>query len=467
MRLAERTVFLLFVVMAAVVTCAYYGPFLHNFFAYDDFGLLELVTRGPKAILLGYNYTLRFVNNSVWMPLYALSGYNPLGYNLFGMLLWFLNAILLYCFLRRLLDNPTLAAVAGFIFTASAVGADAVLWRAASGTLLNVTFYLLTLYTYTIFRQTGDVRKWRLSIACFVMAMFSKEEAASLPLVVILLEWLYFNGRSDIRGVLRRVLVYFSVILFTILMNYIVIYQVLGVQSELAGNIFKFRPLHSLLSGWTVFFLAPDGRLAMNDPRIYVTAVLIPLSFFLIKDRRMLVLGLGWIFLSFLPQSLSGMSQFELKDVISVSLSRHLYLPSIGAAIVYTALLTGLRERFTVRIAASIMIFFLTLYLPYNYSLISSRGEQWQEVGDQMKRFLTSLKKQVPQFPPNTHVFVDKTPAGRAFVQQALRAFYNNQSITYIVDPAHFYPKPGETALLITCRLADDGEVGIRVTPLE
>jgi hypothetical protein len=465
-KFSDRAIFLAFLALASSVTGVYFTPFLHNFFAYDDFGLLELVNQGPEAILLGYNYTLRFVNNAVWIPLYALFGYDPFGYNLFSMLLWLLNAVLLFAFLRRLLNNALLAALAGFIFAATAVGSDAVFWRAASGTLLNTTFYLLSLHAYTVFRQSGDANKWRVSVGCFILAMFSKEEAASLPLVVLLLEWLYFGGFSDIRGVVRRFLVFCSIIGFSVLLNYVVIYQVLHVQAELA-RMFKFRLLHSLFSGWTVFFLTPEGRLALNDPRIYVTAVLIPFSFLIVRDRSLLIFGLGWIFLTFLPQSLSGMSQFNPADVISVSLSRHLYLPSAGAACVVASLLASFAERFSVQIAVVATALFLALYLPYNYSMLKSRGEQWFEIGQPMKLFLIKIRKLVPQFPPNTRIFVINTPSGRAFIQQALRAFYRNQTITYIPDINNYQRGPGETGYLIRCHLEPDGDVGIRLSPLE
>ncbi len=466
MKLSERKIFLIFLSLVAGVICVYYGPFLDNYFAYDDFGLMELVSRGPKSIMLGYNYTLRFVNNAVWIPLFTCFGFNPVGYNLFGTLLWFLNAILLYRFLLKLLGTPVPAAIAGFIFTASAVGADALLWRAASGTLLNVTFYLLTLYYYTVFRQSGAVRAWRISVCCFILAMFSKEEAASLPLVVILIEWLYLGGLADFRGVARRCLIFCSVIIFSVLINYIVIYKVMQVQSELA-HMFKFRPLHSLFSSWTVFFLSPEGILNSGNPGIYITALLIPLSLILIKDRRLLLLGLGWIFLSFLPQSLSGMSQFNPNDVISVSLSRHLYLPSAGAAIAYTALLISVRERFPLLITIIVSAFFLVSFTVYNYGQLSVRGKQWHEIGDPMKRFLTNIKKLAPQFAPNTKIFVINTPTGRAFIQQALRVFYNNPSITYIVDINNFRPKPEENAVLITCSLTPDGDVRVQMSPIQ
>jgi hypothetical protein len=464
MKFNDRIVFFVFLALVVLVTWSYYGPFLHNYFTFDDFGLLELVETGPGAILLGYGNTLRFVSNAAWIPLYALSSFDPFIYNLFSMLFWLLNTLLLYLFLRRLLDNSISAALAGIIFTASAVGADAVLWRAANGTLFNVTFYLLTLYTYTVFRQTGNVSRWRWSVIFFSFAMFSKEEAASLPFIIILLEWLYFNGLSDIKGVARRILVYCAVIVFSVFLSYIVIHQILQASSELA-RVSKIRPFHSLFSGWTVFFLTPDGHLDMDDSRIYITAILIPLSFALVKDRRLLILGLGWIFFSFLPQSLSNISQFEPR-VLCNSLSRHLYLPSIGAALVYTAVLTGVRERISRQAAVVTAVLFLSIYIPYNYSLLASRGDEWRDNGSKMESFLSNMKKTVPQMPPNTFYCMEAFPSGRAFVQQALRGIYNNKSITYIVDPANFHPKQNDNVIIINCMLDDENDVLVKVSKI-
>jgi hypothetical protein len=466
MKLSDRSIFGLYLAAVTLLTCAFFGRFTGNFFAYDDFGLLELAAKGPGAIMLGYNYTLRFVNNVVWIPLHFLSGNNPLGYNLFSMVLWPLNAVLLYRFLQRLLGSSALAALAGLIFCASAVGSDAVFWRAASGTLLNTTFYLLTLHAYTIFRQTGAPGKWRLSVLCFILAMFSKEEAASLPLVIILLELLYFNGAADLKGVARRVSVFGSIIVASVALNYLVIYRLLQVQSELA-HVFKLRPLHSLFSGWTVFFLRPEGSFAWSDPGIYLAAAVLLPGLFLVRDRRLLLFGLGWVFLSFLPQSLSGMSQFQPNDVISLSLSRHLYLPSAGAAICYTALLAGIAERFPARVAVSAGVFFLLFFVLVNYQRVAARGSQWAAIGDPMQRFLAKMKKVQPQLPPRAQVFVVNTPTGRAFIQQGLRVFYQNPTITYILNPQNFLPDPGKPAFLITCHALADGDMRVQLEPIE
>ena len=55
MRLSERAIFTIFLTLVVMVTFVYYGPFLHNYFTFDDFALIEHAVQGPKATLLGYN----------------------------------------------------------------------------------------------------------------------------------------------------------------------------------------------------------------------------------------------------------------------------------------------------------------------------------------------------------------------------------------------------------------------------
>lgn len=452
-----RPLFFVFVAQAILVTAAFFGPYLGNFFAFDDFAILEHIQQGPKAVLLGYNYILRFVANASAWPVYAVSGFDPLGYNLFAAILWCINAILFYRFLNRLLGDRWHAFVAATIFVASTVGIDAAFWKAANSTLLNLTFYLLTLHAYVVFRQTGNRRQWWLSLLWFAMAVFSKEEAASLPFVVLLLELFWFDGMREKKAVALRLAALCSVVVFYVLLNYVVTYQIFGAQAEVA-RYSAFRPLRSLFTGWTAFSLTPDSRWGTNDPRLYLTCLLVPLSFLLVKDRRLLILGYAWVFFTFLPQSLSTLTQLEPRYLCN-SLSRHLYLPSAGAAIVYAALLMRLRDRFSSRVAAGIIGLCLAGFVGFNLWQAQVRGRAWQQEGEGMERFLTALMKEVPQFPPHTFLYVNNAPAGRAFVQQALRAFYRNPSITWINDPNSYRRKPGESALLIDTLWQEVGSV--------
>jgi hypothetical protein len=63
--------------------------------------------------------------------------------------------------------------------------------------------------------------------------------------------------------------------------------------------------------------------------------------------------------------------------------------------------------------------------------------------------YLAELGKIMPAFPPDSFVYVNNPPTGRAYVQQSMRAFYRNPAITWIKTPEKYRRKPGERAFLI------------------
>jgi len=91
----SRTVVAVITIVAvSLIVSVFYGPFVNNFFAFDDFRYIENLFSTPTALLFGYNST-RFLSNLVFSPLFELSGYNPAGYNLFNMIMHGLNSLLL------------------------------------------------------------------------------------------------------------------------------------------------------------------------------------------------------------------------------------------------------------------------------------------------------------------------------------------------------------------------------------
>ena len=130
--------------------------------------------RSPFEVLLGYGQ-LRVVSNGTWWPLFEIFRFNPFGYNLFSLILYFCNAVILYCLLLRLLRDKSTAFVVSTIFAASGVGSDAVFWKATNSSLISLLFYLLTLTAYVAYRRTGKRGTQMLSVGLFILAMFSKE----------------------------------------------------------------------------------------------------------------------------------------------------------------------------------------------------------------------------------------------------------------------------------------------------
>lgn len=442
---------ILFAFIAAAITILYYGPFIDNFFVFDDFRMIENQFRGIRAILLGYD-TTRVVGNLTWPPLYFLSGFNPLGYNIFSIALHFVNALLLYFLLNRLFKNVTFSFLASLIFVSSGVGSDAVFWKITNATLLSLALCLITFHLYIKWRHESQRKYFLWSLLTFALAMFSKEDAATLPILIVLFEIIFMNGMENKAALLRRVVPYVLIVIIYLLTGQ-VLTKVFGVYLEIMTRFLKFRPLYSLLGGFTVFFLNPEGYLDFWNPFIYVTAVLILLSFLFVKERRLLWFGYLWILISFLPSSLTALGRFDPVYIFN-SISRFLYMPSAGSSIVAAIILISFRERFSNKVFVAACALFFVIFIPINYARVQDRGKQWQRQGPPIERFLYSLKKMQPTFPENSYVHVVNGPTGRAYIQQSLRAFYGNPKIYWVDDPTKVALKNGDSLFVIFHNIA-------------
>jgi hypothetical protein len=435
-----------FPLLALGIAFLLFAGFIDNFFYYDDFRYIENNFHDLAHILLGYN-TLRLVSNVIWSPLYYVFGFNPVGYNLFNITLYALNAILFFYFIRNLFKNSTLAFFAGLFFILSGVGADAVLWKCANNSLLCLCFYLLTLITYVRFRECSNRKFLLLSLTCYSFAMFSKEEAASLPAILLMMEFLVLSGTIFNRNVMYRVLPYCVIICVYLLLNKVVFSWLALAPAELA-RFYQIHPLYSLAGGFSAFFLSPSGVLRSINPLAYFAGIAVAASLFLVKDKKLLLFAFGWIIFTFLPQSLTSLGQFEPRYMAN-SIGRYLYIVSIGPALVYAVLLTNLKERLSG--AAFLMIAVITVagFGWINYGNVQQRGQQWKNEAAPVAVYLAELGKIMPAFPPDSFVYVNNPPTGRAYIQQSMRAFYRNPAITWIKTPEKYRRKPGERAFLI------------------
>lgn len=423
---------LAFAFVATVVIISYYAPFVNNFFIYDDFKYIENIFSGIISTLFGYN-TIRFVGNISFLPLHFLSGFNPIGYNIFNLIIHFINSLMLYLLLNRLFKNSLLSFFAGIIFVASATASDAVLWKTANCNLLSLMFCLITFYLYVRWRQELRRPLFLWSLLTYTLAMFSKEDSASLPLLFLLAEILFWKGWKDKLSLFKRLTPYSVIVLFYIFTSLILI-NVFGIYLETFQRFFKIRLLYSLFGGYTVFFLHPDGFLSLASQSIYIALALISVSFLLVKERKLLWFGYGWIFISFLPSSLSGLGQFEPIYLFN-SISRYLYTVSVGSAIVFSVILLSIKERFSQKVFMITSMSFFVVFILINYGRVNERGKKWQEGGILMKIFLSNFKNLQPSLSENSSVHIINSPIGRAYIQQSLRAFYGNPKIYWVDDP--------------------------------
>lgn len=122
---------------------------------------------------------------------YKFFGLNPLPYHLNNLLLHLLCTMFVF-FILKLLRIPALyAALGALLFGIHPMRVETVAWVTERKDLLFSVFYLGAIITYIkfILSEKGKLKYFLLTILLFIFSLFSKIQAVTLPLTLLLLDY--------------------------------------------------------------------------------------------------------------------------------------------------------------------------------------------------------------------------------------------------------------------------------------
>jgi protein O-mannosyl-transferase len=179
-----------------VVTAASFLPMLANGFTnWDD----ELyVTQNP--LLKGPDWGAMFTQAAAsnYHPLtmvsfginYVFSGFDPFSYHFVNWLLHILNTALVFVFVYKISGNKNFVApFTAIIFGVHPMHVESVAWISERKDVLYAFFFLLALFQYWRFLETGKRSGYIFCLLFFVLSLLSKPAAIILPLVLLLLDY--------------------------------------------------------------------------------------------------------------------------------------------------------------------------------------------------------------------------------------------------------------------------------------
>ncbi|MCX5718020.1 MAG: tetratricopeptide repeat protein [Nitrospirae bacterium] len=323
---------------------------------------------------------------------YAAGGLKPFGYHLINNLIHVINALLVYYlviltfrtpyFTSRLTSHASrhffIAFSAAFIFVSHPIQTQAVTYIAQRATSMATMFYLLSLIMYIKFRLqvSGNMEQnktlnlkskprnlksvfWYLgSVICAIFAMKTKEIAFTLPLVIALYEFSFFNNtlNAECRTPnLRRFLFLLPILLTLLIIPFSMvnfkapveaITQDINIQSRETVNIARtdylltqFRVIvtylrllimpvnQSLDYSYSVYHSFFDLQVFLSF--LFLLSIFGLAAYLFYKSRRthyalrLTAFGIFWFFITLSVES----SFIPIRDVI---VEHRLYLPSIG-----------------------------------------------------------------------------------------------------------------------------------------
>ena len=168
-----------------ILCFATYWPALDNGFISDDYVLLERVETWSQDF--SYLFTIppenfRMTEYAAFRLLKMIFGYRSEFFYVFAILIHFLNCLLLYRLVSILSGNLTTATLAAALFAVVQNPQEAVMWFAGINELLLGAFLLATLLLWA-------KRRFLWSVLAYLAALFSKESAPVVLLLVPLVEF--------------------------------------------------------------------------------------------------------------------------------------------------------------------------------------------------------------------------------------------------------------------------------------
>ncbi len=159
-----------------------------------------------------YGYQYSPVNTIVWLITYTLFGLNPMAFHAVSLLLHMLNVILVFFFVRSILNqsekhkanSDMFAVITALIFAIHPVQVEAVAWVSANKVVLHATFYWAGLLTYISYLKHKKLKHLILTLILFVLSFGAKEQAVLFPLSLLVIDW-YYGVISQKRILLEKI----------------------------------------------------------------------------------------------------------------------------------------------------------------------------------------------------------------------------------------------------------------------
>jgi tetratricopeptide (TPR) repeat protein len=394
---------------------------------------LGFMINPPKAKVYNdtFEYDLfqrRYVGYLTFALNYRLHGLDVSGYHLVNLCIHIINALIVYWLVILTFRTPFLktsalsassnhvALFASLFFACHPVRTQAVTYIWQRVTLLSATFYCLSLVMYVKWRLASGITRssfprmnillYIISVISAVLAMKTKENAFTLPVIIFLYEFMFFDGK------LKKRFLYLIPFLLTMLIIPISLLETNSSIGELIGDACQVTKMYAKVSRWEylltqfpviltyirlIFF--PINQNLDYDFPIYHTFLtpIVLLSFLLLvfmfgfgiymfhlsrnrdSSNRLIAFGVFWFFITLSVES----SFIPLANVI---FEHRIYLPNVGVSIVLTSgvflLLHRFKERkpYTIGVALFMtLIIVLSVFAYARNNVWHSKVSLWQD----------------------------------------------------------------------------------------
>lgn len=409
--------------LIVLIVFGIYHKTLNTFFVSDDFEFLSLFRQSHDLsfdALFGFMKDLGLIRPlavaSKWLD-HTLWAFDPRGYHLTNILLHAVNSFLVFLILYSLRRKYVLSAFCALLFAVYPVHQEVVAWISNRADLLCGFFFLLALFLYVLSRKKDTLRSAGalFSLVAFLLALGSKEMAITLPLIIILLDYLLPHDGKRFR--LRQAKFY--VPYFLVLAGYIIL------RILFLGNLGGYVEEHQTFLRIDLGFLYDLRNVVMRpftalafplNRALFANAGYLKAAFLLLIAAFVMLLSLRKgrnspliVFGAFLTV-IAVLPAFRILFISAdMQGSRHLYLAAIGASIIISGTIESFYRTPRRMIPAWLAIGSI-IFLGFLTGISYVQTTPWVHAADLSKKIVDDGVRSLLPVKPGTTVYVVDLP---------------------------------------------------------
>jgi hypothetical protein len=378
----------------------YSNSITNDFVNWDDDISVEL---NNDIISFSRQHVFNMFNNSyngMYQPVvmlsfavnYAIHGLQPEGYHTTNLLIHLLNVILVFVFIGMMFKNNTLSLITALVFAIHPMHVESVSWITERKDVVYAFFYLLSLIMYLKYIKTDYKIGYLLfSILFFLLSLFSKTNAVTLPLIIIAIDWYFKRKRSKSYLIEKTVFLSLAIVFGLIAIKsqqmldvgvfknvqYNIIDRLFIACHAFVFYIIKFLfPLH--LSALYPFPLKPDGLLPLHyyASFLLLIAIVYAIVRVMLKKahteewKKQLIFAAAFFVLSISIVIFIPVGKADVSD-------RYTYIPYICLTIFFYLLTELISLKWKKKVKILIGVIFLVFFSISVYQ----RNKVWQNSG--------------------------------------------------------------------------------------
>lgn len=396
-----------------VCAVAFWGKEIKSGFFADDFNTFlpyfnKMKNAGPGTVipdLISGRITAfyRPLSDLMYYVNFLISGNNPAGYMVFGILSHLLTSALVFWLVCIVFRNKFAGLISASLFCFFFRHFEAVKW--ISQPKIITPLFLFSLIMYLYFKRTDKIFFYLFSLLSFFLALFSQESAFILPFIV-LLSFIYSECKFDVTQLsFKRITpaLFFIGLYFIIDILYVIILY--GFHHRGLGN--PVNPIVQDFFNVCYFFIGlvfpfSVGRLKWSLHHYLDTGEFTPLLRTIFQDNWHLVLiglivGFCILFAVYhrrrYPDVLYGIIWICLTISPFVffvgNANRYFTIPSVGFCMIVAALLVRIKKSCTKYIL-------ILLILAFHISVLSFELRYWNYKSAQQYELSKILRRNYP-----------------------------------------------------------------------